>query len=63
MVGGTEQGGEHTRFHRCQQESYNSRPNALARLHTSICDHTPVDRHGEHTPKIMSFMKACNGHT
>ena len=30
--------------------------------HASIRYRTPVDRYGERMPKIISFMKACDGH-
>ena len=49
--GGTEQDRENTRFQGC------------TRPHSRIRDRTSVDRHGERTPKIISFMKACDGHT
>ena len=32
-------------------------------LHTHFRDHTPVDRHGEPTPKTINFMRTCDGHT
>lgn len=31
--------------------------------HPCICNCMPVDGHGKHMPKIISFMTACNGQT
>ena len=56
----TEQGSGNTRFHRCQG-------NPIIPNHRCpyACIHhdTPVDGHDERMPKIISFMKACDGHT
>lgn len=44
-------------------EPYNSRSHVPTGPNTHIHNHTPVDGYGKHTPKIICFMKACNGHT
>ena len=48
------------------QDSRSARGNLIILHHTCsqahIRDCMPVDGHGKHTPKIISFMKACVGH-
>ena len=44
-------------------EPYNSRSHVPTGPNTHIHNHTPVDGYGKHTPKIICFMKVCNGHT
>ena len=51
MGGGIEQGSEYTRYHGCTCQQ------------AHIRDRTQVDEHAEHKPKIIGFMKACDGHT
>ena len=61
-VGGSkEQGSGNMRLQGCQWEN----PIILDHTHphACICDCMPIDGHGEHTPKIIIFMKACEGHT
>ena len=48
------------------QDSRGAKGNRIIPEHTCpracVCDSTPEDGHGECAPKIVSFMKACDGH-